>query len=326
MKESITRTLGVTRSGLFLLLFAVFFSAVSCKKESKSDPVEQASEEVIEEDNAIEIVTNVMDFQSADTIPSGWNTFRFINKSSEPHFVLIDKYPEGKTEKDAIEEVGPIFQNAMDLINQGKQEEGFAEFGKLPEWFSQVYQVGGVGLVSSKTSAETTLKLEPGEYIIECYVKMANGTFHTTMGMAKTIVASDEDSGNTPPESTVEIKISKAEGIQYDKAIGKGKHVFAVHFEDQGPHENFVGHDVNLVKLIEGSDIGVLEAWMNWVDPKGLISPPPVGVIFLGGVNDMPAGGTGYIHADLEPGNYAFVSEVPNSLSKNMLKTFTVSE
>ena len=35
---------------------------------------------------------------------------------------------------------------------------------------------------------------------------------------------------------------------------------------------------------------------------------------------------TGYFSADLEPGNYAFVSEVPNSMSKNMLKTFVVKD
>ena len=325
MKDLSARTPGVSKLGLMSLLIAAFFSVVSCKKESKTETEEKMPEEGKKE-NVVEIVTNVMDFQSADTIPSGWITLRYVNKSSEAHFVLIDKYPEGKTEKDAIEEVNPVFQDAMHLINQGKQEEGFAEFGKMPEWFSQVYQVGGVGLVSPKTSAETTLRLEPGEYIIECYVKMANGTFHTTMGMAKTIVASDQDSGNKPPEPTVGIKISTAEGIRYDKAIQKGKHVFAVHFEDQGPHEHFVGHDVNLVKLIEGSDLGVLEAWMNWVDPKGLISPPPAGVIFMGGVNDMQAGGTGYFQAYLGPGNYAFISEVPNAMSKNMLKTFTVVE
>lgn len=65
---------------------------------------------------------------------------------------------------------------------------------------------------------------------------------------------------------------------------------------------------------------------MNWADPKGLISPQPKGIIFLGGVNDMPAGSTGYFTADLSPGKYAFISEVPNALSKGLLKTFEVAE
>ena len=65
---------------------------------------------------------------------------------------------------------------------------------------------------------------------------------------------------------------------------------------------------------------------MNWADPKGLITPSPEGFTFLGGVNDMPAGNTGYFEVNLKPGNYAFISEVPNALSKNMLKTFVVTE
>lgn len=40
----------------------------------------------------------------------------------------------------------------------------------------------------------------------------------------------------------------------------------------------------------------------------------------------MPAGNTAYITVNLEPGNYAWVAEVPNPKEKNMLKTFSVSE
>jgi len=65
---------------------------------------------------------------------------------------------------------------------------------------------------------------------------------------------------------------------------------------------------------------------MNWTDPKGLITPAPKGITFLGGVNDMPAGSTGYFTVTLEPGNYTLISEVPNALSKKMLKTFVIAE
>ncbi len=87
-----------------------------------------------------------------------------------------------------------------------------------------------------------------------------------------------------------------------------------------------MGHDVNLVKLEEGHNLEELEKWMNWTDPKGLITPAPTGVIFLGGVNEMPGGNTGYFTVNLEPGNYAFISEVPNSIQKGMLKTFEVAD
>ena len=85
--------------------------------------------------------------------------------------------------------------------------------------------------------------------------------------------------------------------------------------------ENFVGHDINLVRLDENVSIKELEKWMNWVDPKGFIEPAPAGLNFLRGV-----GYKGYIIASLKAGNYALVSEGPNALSKNMLKTSVVSD
>jgi hypothetical protein len=155
---------------------------------------------------------------------------------------------------------------------------------------------------------------------------MANGIFHNAMGMTKAIVVNTQDSGNLPPKATVEINISSTEGISFENTIPKGIQVFSVHFKDQITHENFVGHDLNLVKLSDNANLEALESWMNWADPKGLITPSPKGITFLGGVNDMPAGSTGYFEINLEPGNYVFVSEVPNASGKNMLKTFTVKD
>lgn len=96
-------------------------------------------------------------------------------------------------------------------------------------------------------------------------------------------------------------------------------------FKDQIVHEFFLGHDINLVKMKKGTDISVLEKWINWAELEGLISPSPKGFIFLGG-NDMPAGSMGYFKANLDLGDYVLISEVPNSKSNNMLKAFSVVE
>ncbi len=313
---------------LVLVCLITLLFIESCKSEKKGSTPESTSETIEDipekKDNVIEIITENMDFQMKDTIPSGWNTFRYKNQSTQTHFVLIDKYPEGKTSADAEKVVAPVFDKAMKLINEGKTEEGFAEFANLPEWFSEVVFMGGVGLVSPGQTAETTLSLKPGKYMMECYVKMENGIFHTSMGMTKDLVVSDMNSGNTEPSADIEIEISGSEGITYTDSIGMGKHTFSVLFKDQKAHENFVGHDVNLVKIEEGGSLEALESWMNWADPKGLIEPAPAGIKFMGGTNDMPAGSKGYFHAELEPGNYVLISEVPAASTKNMMKTFTV--
>ena len=313
---------------LFVIITSSLFeSCKSEKKETSSESSSTAEEMVAEvEDNAIEIVTKVMDFQIADTIPAGWNTFRYKNQSTQTHFVLIDKYPEGRGSEDAEKIIGPIFDQGMKLIMEGKPEEGFAEFGKLPEWFSEVVFMGGVGLVSPGQVAETTINLKPGNYMLECYVKMENGVFHTSMGMTKDLVVSESDSGISEPVADIEIEISGTDGIVVKDSIGPGPKTFSVLYKDQKAHENFVGHDVNLVKIEEGGSLETLESWMNWADPKGLIEPAPAGIVFMGGTNDMPEGSKAYFHVDLEPGNYVLISEVPSPSTKNMMKTFVIGD
>jgi len=309
--------------GILIFFLSAFLFIQSCKSDKKSTQVETVAEA---KDNVIEIITENMDFQMPDTIPSGWNTFRYKNKSPQTHFFLVDKYPEGKTSEDAENLVAPVFDSAMKLIMEGKTEEGYAEFAKLPEWFSEVVFVGGSGLLSPDQVGETTINLKPGEYIIECYVKMSNGVFHTSMGMTKDIVVKPVDSGNKELIADIAINISSTDGIVFNDSINSGKHTFSVFYKDQIVHENFVGHDINLVKLDENANLEELENWMNWADPKGLIEPAPDGITFMGGVNDMPEGNIGFFKANLKAGKYALISEVPNALSKNMLKIFVVPE
>lgn len=305
------------------LLTVLLMLSMSCDTKKGK---EAAEAEMEQEDPVITIVTNNMDFQCPDTIPSGWNTFLYDNRSSETHFFLFDLYPEGKTILDTEKDILPVFEKGMQLITEGNAEEGFAAFNMLPEWFFKVVFVGGSGLLSPRSSSLTTIKLDPGYYVLECYVKMPDGTFHGTMGMTKEIIVSDENSGLQPPTAQVKIDISSSEGIVFTDSISSGKQVFSVHFKDQIAHENFVGHDINLVRYDESADLEVLESWLNWADPKGLISPAPLGFEFLGGVNDMPAGSTGYFEAEMDPGTYAFVSEVPGSMKKNLFKTFVIHE
>jgi hypothetical protein len=307
----------------FIVVAFSFLVLQSCGGNKNSEEKEQAE---IKTESVIEIITEVMDFQTVDEIPAGWHSFRYVNKSNEPHFFLLGKYPEGKTIKDGEREVIPTFQNGMNLINEGKAEEGFAEFNKLPPWFFEVVYSGGSGLISSGKTSETTLKLEPGYYVMECYVKMIGGVFHSSMGMAKELIVTENTASDLEITPDVKLTISSTEGIVFSDPVNKGKQIFSVYFKDQVAHENFVGHDVNLVKLNENANLETLEKWMNWADPEGLITPAPQGVTFFGGVNEMPAGNTGYFSATLEPGNYALVSEVPNTLSKNMLKTFSVAD
>ena len=307
----------------------VLLILIGCKDKKSNEESIVLSEEKpkIEksEPGIVEVVTESMDFQMAKSIPSGWTTFKYRNQSADTHFLILEKYPEGKTISNAKKEILPVFQSAMDSINIGKQEAGMAEFGNLPEWFQEVTFMGGTGLIAPGKIAQTTVNLEPGIYIMECYVKMNNGMFHSYLGMITELEVTSKKNEKEAPIPTSEINISSANGIEFDKNLDSGRQIFKVNFQDQIVYPNFLGHDIHLVKLTKDADLKTLEKWINWLEPKGLISPIPQGFEFLGGIQDMPAGSSGYFTVNLDEGRYAFIAEIPDASKHNMLKEFNIN-
>lgn len=319
-------TLIVSRSFLILICGSLFFACQDKEKreaEQKDEIVESSKEkESTTKENTI--VTNSMEFKTKDEWESGWNTIKYKNNSNETHFVIMEKYPEGKGIEDANAELVPPFQEGMNAIIAGNPEETNAAFAKIPEWFQQVQFKGGIGLTSAKTTSESTVYLEPGTYLMECYVKMANGVFHSAQGMLKEIKVIQADSTGLKLNQDHIIKIDATNGITFEDRVSPGEKIFKVEFGEQKVHENFNKHDVHLVWVDAGADIMQLNNWMNWASPEGLQTPSPQGFRFIGGMQELNEGGVGYFKADLKPGTYALVSEVPDPQSKGMLKTFTV--
>jgi hypothetical protein len=231
---------------------------------------------------------------------------------------------EQKTVEDSKAEVVPVFQNVMDDIN-GKDPSFPDAGGQLPAWYSDVVFVGGPGLTSPGTTSRTTVNLAPGTYVVECYVKSEEGVFHSTEDMIAGLTVTESTNGADPPQSSLRLGLSSDDGISVDGDLpGPGAHTVAVDFDDQTAYSHFLGHDVHLVRLGEDADTEALRAWMNWATPGGLAEPAPSGVEFVGGTQDMPGGSTTYVEARLEPGNYAWIAEVPSPDEKDMLRTFTV--
>ncbi len=276
----------------------------------------------------VEIVARGLSFEAPAEVPSGWNTFRFRNESGMVHFALIERLPEGIGIAEQQAEVAPLFQQGMDLLNAGDTDAGMAKFGELPEWFGGIVFVGGPGFTSPGQTSEATIHLEPGTYLIECYVK-TGGVFHSynpapdAYGMVHEFTVTGDDLPTEPPAADLRLTLSSEHGIEIAGEPSAGTQVVAVVFEDQRVYENFVGHDVHLVRLADDTDLDALAAWMDWRAPEGLETPAPAE--FLGGINEMPAGATAYLRIDLAPGRYAWISEVPDAGEKGLLKTFTVN-
>lgn len=275
----------------------------------------------------VEIVARGLSFDAPDSVPSGWTTIRLRNESEMAHFALLQRLPEGVGIAHHQREVAPVFQQGFDLLKAGDGDAAMAKFGELPAWYADVVFVGGVGLLDAGLAGQTTLQLEPGRYLIECYVK-TGGTFHSynpsprAYGMVRELIVTPDSSENPEPSAAVNLTISSGRGIEVAGELTAGIQTVAVRFEDQKAHEHFVGHDVNLVRLEDDTDMTALAGWMDWSKAGGLETPAPA--VFLGGAQEMPAGEGAYVTVNLEAGRYAWIAEVPNPAAKNMVKEFTV--
>lgn len=189
--------------------------------------------------------------------------------------------------------------------------------------------MGGPGFTAAGSSSATTVYLEPGEYIVECYVKDDEQVFHSYIGMLEQLTVSGEMNEAEGPQTSKTVTISSENGIEFAESFSSGEQIVEVHYEDQAAYSHLLGHNVQLVKLEDAEDDSLLQSigdWMNWTTPFGLTANAPTGASFIGGVMEMTEGQSGYMHLDLEPGDYAWIAEVPDPADKGMLKTFTISD
>lgn len=305
-----------TSSIAFLLLF--IFCA-SCKSEKKEQPITTEIAESIP-NNVIEVIAKDFTFTVDDSIPSGWNTFKMKNTGMMDHFFLLTKLPDTLTIDDYLRDVAGAFGVAWEAIKANKsKEEAFGLLGKnLPEWYASAKAMGGAGLVSPGETAINTLRLDPGYYVMECYIKATNGQFHTELGMINPLIVTDEASNNSPQplSNVVELSLSN-DDFTFEGDIKSGKNTFAVHFKEQQAFG--LGNDIHIIKVDDSTDMDIVTQWMDWSNLDGMVSPGAP-AIFIGGTQEMPAGYTAYFECNLEPGDYAFIAEIPSG----RYKTFTV--
>lgn len=266
-------------------------------------------------------------FQGPTRIPAGWTTFRFENASPMIHFAMIDVPPPQVSLQQFTEELMIPFQVVMDAMNANDTAAVEAAFGTFPAWVAELGRSGGPGLLSPGRTGTTTVRLSPGRYVLECYVK-TNGVFHTTppapgqMGMVLEFTVTGEDSGAPEPVSNATIALTNS-GIELVAGeLRAGPNTIRVNVEEQQALPSFVGNDVHLLRVDDADSLAAASAWMDWRTPQGLQDPSPV--IFLGGVQDMPAGSHAYFSVDLAPGDYALMAEVPDPLGMGLVLPFNI--
>ena len=281
----------------FILVIFLMVATVACKQNETKPSGPQ------------EVEINAFDyaFAAPDTIASGWTRFKMTNMGKEEHFMLVNPLPEGVTKKDVLGVVD-ILQNLHDKhdseeINKSQIYDTLAKY--LGERDKKVGYKGGPGFLSMGHSTEATTFLEPGKYLIECYMRTPEGIQHNKLGMMRELVVVDREKNKTSaPNADYEITLTN-DSIQVKNVLEAGKHTFKVNFQE---HPNgYIGNDVHLFKIKENTKMDEVAHWMDVFEKGGLISPAPV--TFLGGTNEMPKGENAYFTLELEPGKYAWIAE-----------------
>lgn len=295
---------------------------VGCQQQDGGSSAAESAPDAVADmavGNAVDVIARDFSFEAPAEIPSGWTTFRFRNMGAQEHFMAISRMPAGKTVEDYRNDVViGAFGGAMGPYYDGEVELGAALenlVALLPPWFFELVSAGGTGLISGGGTAETTVELEPGYHVIECYVKAPDGRFHVDLGMLEGFVVTEEQNGASAPEADFDVTLANYV-IEAPETVSAGEHTIRVRYL-QDP-EGMLRHDVHLVELGPDADLEALVPWMSWID--GMVSPAPA--TFVGGSEQMHAGDVSYMIVDLEPGPYAWISE--GYAGQGMVKEFVV--
>lgn len=279
-------------------------------------PVDAASDA-----HVVEVTTTDYAFTAPPSLPSGWTTLRMHNDGEQTHFLLLWRLPDDRNFGDFASQVSRPFNELFGEYQTGhlSRQEFLQELGgALPDWFGSLERAGGPGFTSPGRTSQTTVRLEPGEYVMECYVRAPDPElrFHNALGMLRPLIVTADGSRASPPDADIEMTLSNYE-IATDGEPGRGEQTVRVYVAEE-PEGGLLGHNVHLVRLGGDTTVQEIGRWMDWVDAL----QPPAPAEFLGGAEQLQAGQASYFTVHLEPGRYAWISE--GYAANGMVQEFTI--
>ena len=227
------------------------------------------------------VVVHAKDFAytAPKTIKSGATTFRLVNDGKELHHLSVIRLQKGKTMADFVafmKKPGPPFG-----------------------WFTEV---GGPNPALPGGSVDATLTLEPGNYVVACFIpSVGESAPHLMKGMINALTVTTDKSPGVSPPADVTVRTSDY-AFALSTPITKGHHVIAVQNDASQAHE------VVLVQLAPGKTIADVAKWVDVDLMKGAPPGKPIG-----GMAGIAKGQTASFPADFAPGNYGFICFAPDA-------------
>ncbi len=259
--------------------FAV--AALACNKKAPPPPAAAPTPATVR--------VTATDFALAapDTIPAGLVTVWVVNQGKEPHQAVIIRLPAGKTFAD--------FQ--LGIMAMAHHPKGPAS--GPPPWVGAA-EMGGPNATLPGDSSNATQVLQPGNYVMLCFIPSADGVPHMMKGMFRGLIVSGSPVA-APQEPAPDVVITMTDyAYALSKPVTAGAHTFRVDNAGQQHHEAV------LVALAPGKKVKDFYTWAN----TGMKGPPPL--TRLGGIGGLDAGAHASFTATLPAGNYGLVCFLPD--------------
>jgi hypothetical protein len=309
------------RSGRFVSLLAVVALTMVGLIALSAPAAAQSATPAGQSGTYPEVVINAGDYKydMPDSIPSGYVEVTMHNTGTVAHQAQFMKINDGKT----YDEV----QKALMSPNPD------AAFG-------MVTFTGGANSVEAGLSQSVVLKLDPGNYVVLCFLTTPEGVPHYAMGMIKPVTVTQSTTQAQEPTADATVTL-KDFAFSLPQNITAGTHTWKV--TNDGPES----HEMALLKLAPGVPAEAVMAGMEHpaATPAAASSSPttmamaspaasPAGgppVAAAGGMGAIAPGTSAWVMVDLQPGNYIAVCFVPDPktgkphVELGMITTFTVS-
>jgi hypothetical protein len=263
------------RAPMLVAAFALAVGACATKTPASKDSTAPAA--AAEVPNVVVVKTTDFAFQAPDTARAGRTIIRLeTNAGREIHQVGIIRLDSAKTPAD--------FFNAMKTP------------GPLPKW---AVEIAGVNPPAPGQAAEATLDLEPGSYLLVCFVPSPDGVPHIAKGMSRPLTVTGSAVAATTLPADIEMKLTDY-AFALSQPLTAGSHVIRVVNDAQQTHE------VQVVRLAPGKTAADVAKWIEKMD-----GPPPGEP--LSGISGLGVGRAASFPLTLTPGEYALLCFIPDA-------------